>query len=184
MNEIYPTPANLIEACTIIGATLENATKYDFCPTFHITVGNRTLELIRTSGNKNPRFKCTPNELLNRKGERVRVKLYINVPTSNFKGDTEAKRLAKVLTKCFADFEPYMAKQAEILENHNTYYSKRDAIIRQLGAFIELHGDEYCIATKPYSHFGSVDVMSESVNMDLRNISAEKALAILEILGK
>ena len=181
MNEIYPTPANLIEACTIIGATLENATKYDFCPNFHITVGNRTLELSRTFDNKRTHFKCTPNELLNCKGERVNLS---DVPTSNFKRDTEAKRLAKVLTKCFADFEPYMVKQAEILENHNTYYSKRDAIIRQLGAFIELRGDNYRIATKPDSHFGSVDISSDSVNMDLNNLSAEKALAILELLGK
>lgn len=174
--------ANIQSAAKLINATFSDITKVDYCPVYEVTKGNRTITISSTNDNKKTHYMAYPANFIDDNGNECRPSE--TRPKSNFNRETESSRLSKVLTRLFSEFESHWVESEKIQTYRNEYNEKRLQAIDIVGLehlTKNCNNEDYRI-TGLDSGYGSVQIYGDSVNIDIHNISAEKARKILDVL--
>lgn len=178
--------ANLIKSAELVGFTAIDKTQYDFSPTVIVTTKNgNEIYISRTYNNKSTHWRASINWTKDATG-------YTCIPShdgnieATINKNTDPKKLGNWLITLENRWGEWFNDSKEMAERNNNYNNKVKENYNKILAtgMVEgsAHSEKLYLKVNGDNAYGDIQILKDTVNFDLRSLSVDKLIQILNIL--
>ena len=172
-------PSNIVDACALIGATVEHIGEY---VNYEIVFNGETVHITNGRYNRPSHFNMWVTA--KRTKDNHIVSCNTTSTNTNFLKTTKPERLAKIIVKFFEDNKKYFEDINNVLEHNNNYLSNKERTTNEILAISpkltkSSHNDS--ISYYSDSGYATINVYS-NISIELSSLPLETAKKILELL--